>query len=441
MNFLKWSLLKQFTVFSLLAFTITAVSLNIFIYNHIKNDKIKDISEITSLAIDALIKPDLSSDVLLEPFPEPMRQKMNQKFMQLQKSNNFIGMNLWNKKGNLVYSTHRLVENKIDNNNNVLMKALNSGKSGYKIIGITKGEDTVLDHKEVIKIYTPVVYNLDISGVFEVYIPYSKVTKHTTLLNRLISVIIFSGLLVLYLLLLKLIQIASRTLISQNQSLKEQKNSLEKVFTELNSSYKNTVATLSKAVDARDPYTAGHSERVASLSLKIGKAHGLSEERMETLEISALFHDIGKLGVPDNILLMPGKLNDHEFQKIKEHPSIGVNILKNIDFLKDALPIILHHHERYSGKGYPDGISGEAIPLEARIISVADAYDAMTSDRPYRKSLTHEEAINEIIKFKGIQFDPEIADSFLSINPERPVKYKYCNNATIPFPIDIPKQA
>lgn len=255
-----------------------------------------------------------------------------------------------------------------------------------------------------------------VRGVFEVYIPYDEVKQHIDMLNRIITLVMFAGLLILYLFLLKIIYNASNTLITQNQSLQEQKEALEKAYVTLNSTYKDTVATLSNAVDARDPYTAGHSERVAAISLKIGKELGLSEDILERLEISALFHDIGKLGVPDNILLKPGKLDELEFQKIKEHPSIGVNILKNIDFLKDALPTILHHHERYSGNGYPDGISGKDIPLEARIICIADTFDAMTSDRPYRKGLSHEEAIAEIVRFKGIQFDPDIVDNFLSIN-------------------------
>jgi putative nucleotidyltransferase with HDIG domain len=297
------------------------------------------------------------------------------------------------------------------------MKTLNTGKSNYSIIHIDNNESSVSKNSEVIKIYTPIMYNWNISGVFEVYIPYSEGKQHITTLNRLITIVMFSGLLVLYLFLLKIIHTASNTLVSQNRSLQKQKYELEKAYTALNSTYKSTVATLSKAVDARDPYTAGHSERVSAISLEIGKELGLNEERIEMLEISALFHDIGKLGVPDNILLKPGKLDEREFQKIKEHPSIGVNILKDINFLKDTLPIILHHHEKYSGNGYPDGISGKDIPLEARIICVADAYDAMTSDRPYRRGLSHEEAITEILNFKGVQFDPDIVDSFLSINP------------------------
>ena len=246
--------------------------------------------------------------------------------------------------------------------------------------------------------------------------------QHINMLNQLITLVMFSGLLVLYLFLLKIIYNASNKLIAQNRSLLEQKEALEKAFGTLNSTYKDTIVTLSNAVDARDPYTAGHSERVAAISLGTGKKLGLSKENLEKLELSALFHDIGKLGVPDNILLKPGKLDALEYQKIMEHPSIGVNILKDIEFLNDSLPTILHHHERYAGKGYPDGISGKDIPLEARIICVADTYDAMTSDRPYRKGLSHKEAISEIIRFKGLQFDPEIADAFLTLEAETLLK-------------------
>jgi uncharacterized domain HDIG len=255
-----------------------------------------------------------------------------------------------------------------------------------------------------------------IRGVITDYIPYNQVTEHIDMLDRIIALVMFIGLLILYLFLLKIIYNASNTLMSQNQSLHLQKEALEKAYEVLNSTYKNTVATLSKAVDARDPYTAGHSQRVAAISLLIGKEIGLSDEHLETLEISALFHDIGKLGIPDNILLKAGKLDELELQKIKEHPTIGVSILKEVDFLKDVLPIIRHHHERYSGNGYPYGIKGNDIPLEARIISIADTYDAMTSDRPYRKGLSHEDAIAEIKRFSGIQFDPKIVDCFVLIN-------------------------
>jgi putative nucleotidyltransferase with HDIG domain len=201
----------------------------------------------------------------------------------------------------------------------------------------------------------------------------------------------------------------------QNKTLIENKLELESAYAELNNSYKNTIMALSNSIDARDPYTAGHSKRVADISLEIGKYLGLGKDKLDNLEIAALLHDIGKIGVPDEILHKSGKLNEYEYSKIKEHPAIGVNILKTIEFLKYTIPIILHHHERFNGGGYPLGITGYEIPLEARIITVADSYDAMVSDRPYRKGLPEDLAINELIKNTGIQFDELVVQAFLEL--------------------------
>jgi HD-GYP domain-containing protein (c-di-GMP phosphodiesterase class II) len=235
---------------------------------------------------------------------------------------------------------------------------------------------------------------------------------------RTISIIVFSGLLILYLLLIKIMYDSSMKMIKQNEALIHKSNSLKEAYSKLNLSYKNTIIALTKAVDARDTYTAGHSERVTQISFKIDEVLGLSPDQLNVLEIAALFHDVGKIGIPDQVLNKPGKLTVKEFNQIKEHPSIGVNILKTIEFLGNTLPMILHHHEKYDGSGYPFGISRETIPLESRIICVADSYDAMTSDRPYRKGLTHSVAVDELIKFKGIQFDPIIVEAFLKIDFE-----------------------
>lgn len=133
------------------------------------------------------------------------------------------------------------------------------------------------------------------------------------------------------------------------------------------------------------------------------------------LEYAALFHDVGKIGIPDSILLKDGKLTENEYEIIKIHPEMGVNILSSIDFLADVLPIIKHHHENFIGTGYPDQLKGEDIPLGARIIAIADTYDAMTSNRPYRKKISHDAAVEEIVRCKGYQFDNTIVVAFLEI--------------------------
>lgn len=175
------------------------------------------------------------------------------------------------------------------------------------------------------------------------------------------------------------------------------------------------VTALIESIDAKDPYTRGHSDRVNSFSIAIGKAMGLSEHNLKTLYWASHLHDLGKIGVPDIILTKKGKLTDEEFTVIKMHPDRGYSILKDIKYLKESLPGIRHHHERYDGKGYPQGLKGEEIPLHARIIAVADTYDAMTSTRSYRPARSHEETIKEIKRVAGTQLDKRVVQTWIEI--------------------------
>lgn len=175
-------------------------------------------------------------------------------------------------------------------------------------------------------------------------------------------------------------------------------------------------STLSAALDARDPYTAGHSMRVAEYSVMIGRKLGLAEEELDTLYKTALIHDIGKVGIPDMVLLKEGKLSEEEYLTIQRHPVLGESILQHVQpaqSIKPFLSGVRSHHERYDGKGYPDQLAGERIPLFGRIIAVADAFDAMTSDRPYRKGMKDEEAISILEQGRGTQWDPIIAGIFV----------------------------
>jgi len=259
------------------------------------------------------------------------------------------------------------------------------------------------------------VITTHIRADFADYMPVLEFEKHIFNINRIILAVVISGLVILYFLLIRIIQHTSKTLVEQNKNLIQQKGELEDAYDKLQHTYRDTVITLSRAVDARDPYTAGHSGRVASMSSKIARKLGVTKKELEQIELAAQFHDIGKIGIPDSILQKPSKLTEMEFNVIKEHPVIGTNILSNIEFLKDSLPIILHHHEYFDGRGYPYGISGTEIPVGSRIISIADTYDAMTSDRPYRKALSHEEAIQEIVRCKGTQLDAKIVEAALDV--------------------------
>ncbi|HLB05441.1 MAG TPA: response regulator [Thermodesulfobacteriota bacterium] len=172
------------------------------------------------------------------------------------------------------------------------------------------------------------------------------------------------------------------------------------------------VEALILALEARDHYTRGHSERVTEYSLEIGMEMGLSKREIDKLRHSARLHDLGKIGTEDTHLYKAGSLNQDETAMVARHPEIGCNILKSIRLMDEYIPGIRHHHERYDGSGYPEGLKGEAIPLIARIISAADAFDAMTSSRPYREGMDRGQALEELEKNRGIQFDPVVVDSF-----------------------------
>lgn len=180
------------------------------------------------------------------------------------------------------------------------------------------------------------------------------------------------------------------------------------------------IEALAAAVDARDAYTAGHSRRVADLSVALARAAGHDDAFCKTLRLAALFHDVGKIGVPDAILRKPGGLTDEEFAQMKQHPVIGADqLLPRVPFLREHLPGIRHHHERWDGRGYPDGLAGEAIPYIARLLSIADAYDATTSNRVYRQALLHDDVIRIMSTGSGIQWDPKLMEIWLEYLQER----------------------
>ena len=203
--------------------------------------------------------------------------------------------------------------------------------------------------------------------------------------------------------------------VEQMREIKKINTKLENTYEKLEKAYMESIQTIRYTVEAKDTYTRGHSDRVSEYSVLIGEKLGMSKEDIRRLQIGGLFHDVGKIGVPDNILQKNDKLTDDEYSEIKNHPTIGAQILSTASIFQDIIPIVKYHHERYDGKGYPCRLKGKDIPYLARITAVADAFDAMTSKRVYRDSLSIDVVISEIEKNKGTQFNPEIADVFLDI--------------------------
>ncbi len=197
-----------------------------------------------------------------------------------------------------------------------------------------------------------------------------------------------------------------------------------RLYSELKETFYITAETLTETIELRDPCTGGHTRRVKNYSMIIGRYLGLSKGELENLELAAILHDIGKIGIRDDILLKKGKLSEEEMQKMKMHSIYGSELLQGIKQLKKMLPVIKHHHERYDGAGYPDGLKGDEISLMAKILSVADSFDAMTTHRPYKERISPEAALIQLKQCAGTQFDPEVVEAFLKAFADGAVFYE-----------------
>ena len=199
-----------------------------------------------------------------------------------------------------------------------------------------------------------------------------------------------------------------------SESIETAIDQLKKAANENHQLFINSIRMLAAAIDAKDPYTRGHSERVARYSIAIGKNLHLPEKEMRNLRISSLLHDVGKIGIDDRILRKPGALSDDEFEVMKQHPVKGAAIMSGVSQLTECIAGMKYHHEKWSGGGYPDGLQGDAIPMQARIVAIADTFDAMTTNRPYQKAMEINYVVDKIKSFAGTRFDPKVIDAFVS---------------------------
>ena len=220
------------------------------------------------------------------------------------------------------------------------------------------------------------------------------------------------------------------TALQKNRLARERENI--RLFEALETAHFDAMKALAQAIEAKDHYTRGHCDRMVEYAVAIARELGLSEMEKKILRYAAALHDIGKIGIPEAILNKAGKLTEEEYTIMKAHPEKGAQIIRGVSFLTPVAPLIYHHQERYDGKGYPDGLVGEKIPLGSRIVAVLDTFDAMTSDRPYRKALPLERAIAELKRFSSQQFDPLVVDVFLRVLHERSWELHQFPHADVP---------
>jgi putative nucleotidyltransferase with HDIG domain len=309
-----------------------------------------------------------------------------------------------------------------------LAEVLETGEAEAELESLGHEEDAVeskLGIAHVLEVYAPIFGRGDrVIGAYEIYADSSPVEASISEHKRVIWMATFLVFGAIWALLVLLVRGASRTLRRQTDALRERSSALLESYRRLEQSSLEAIETLNATVDAKDPYTAGHSQRVQRVAVAIGEELGLTAERLEALRFGGLLHDIGKLAVPDAILTKPDRLTADEFELIKRHPAEGARIVGRLGRLKDAVPVIYNHHERWDGTGYPDGLAGDAVPLEGAIVALADAWDAMTTDRPYHRALTTSEAFSEISAGRGTQFAPVVVDAFFAAVRRRPVEFR-----------------
>ena len=288
----------------------------------------------------------------------------------------------------------------------------------------------------LLQVYAPIMAadGKRVIGAYEIYANPSSVDKLIGSRRRMIWIalaVVFVG---LWGALALLVRRASRLLRRQNERLRAHTARLAEANRLLEESALDAVASLNATVDAKDPYTAGHSQRVQRIALALAEELGLDRAQGEAVRFAGLFHDIGKIGVPDAILTKPGRLTELEYEIVKRHPEEGAKIVGRLHRLHDAVPAVLHHHERWDGNGYPHGLAGDEIPLEAAIVGLADAFDAMTTDRPYSDARPVDEAAEEIVRNRGTQFAPAVVDAFLAVFERTPTLFESAEPAE-PLPV------
>ena len=272
-------------------------------------------------------------------------------------------------------------------------------------------------HPRLLDTYVPIIGASGRTiGSYEVYVEADHLDAVIARGSRTIWLTVALVFASLFVALALLVRGASGRLQSQASALEQSAGELRESYGLLEQSSLDTIKTLNATVEAKDPYTAGHSHRVRDISLSVGRELGLSPERLEMLAASALFHDVGKIGVPDAILAKPSKLSPDEFEIVKQHAARGAEIVANMSRFEKGVAAIRHHHERWDGLGYPDGLAGEAIPLEASIIGLADAWDAMTTARPYSRPLPLSAALEQVRVGRGTQFRPDVVDALLAVS-------------------------
>jgi putative nucleotidyltransferase with HDIG domain len=408
------TLLRVFLVASAGILLAGALILSSVLSSRLKGQVINDARSSLTQYVDGVLRSQLVQHGAVVVRPQLSRRLVD----DLRRRPEIVTVKVWRANGVLAWTNRarRRIGHRFELDGN-LGTALHKNAAVAGIEVPDQEENAVersLGFGRLLEVYAPIddATNHRAIGAYEIYAD-PKRSEHLISANKhAIWVAVTLVFLALYLALALLVRSASRTLRRQGASLAARTAELSEAYAVLEQDALEAVETLNATVDARDPYTAGHSQRVQEIALSIARELGIEGRELDAIGHAGLFHDIGKLSVPDAILTKPAKLTVQEYELMKHHPADGAKIVAKFGRLRDAVPLIRHHHERWDGEGYPHGLEGSSIPLGAAIVGLADAWDAMTTDRPYHRALAPREAEAELRKNRGTQFAPTIVDAF-----------------------------
>ena len=417
------TLLKVFLLASAVILCIGAFALSTVLTGAVRSQALDDASVSLTQYVNGVLHDELVKDGRVTVIDASAIAERD-----LRNRPDILSLKVWSPDGTLAWTN--LAQERIGKRfplDGELGETIKEGVSQAGLSTLDQDEDAVesrLGVDKVVEVYTPILGdNGQPIGAYEIYADSKRLEALVSERSRQLWLVVLAVFLLLYASLALLVRGASGRMRRQTEKLKQRSNQLLDSYRDLEQSSLEAIEVLNATVEARDAYTAGHSVRVQRIAVAIGVELGLDSARMTALGHGALFHDVGKLAVPDAILTKPAKLDPDEFAIIKLHSERGAEIVGRLGRLRDAVPLIRHHHERWDGRGYPDGLAGDAIPLEAAIVGLADAWDAMTTARPYARALTLEEAHAEIRAGRGGQFSPVVVDAFVAAARHQPAEF------------------
>jgi putative nucleotidyltransferase with HDIG domain len=411
------TLLRAFLIASGLILLAGALVLGSILSSTLKHQAIDSRRDELLRYVDAVVGREVVRDgrVVVSPHASALLQD------EVRRESDLLSVKVWRADGTLAWTN--VGRNRIGRRFDVdgdLGETISENRTTGAIDSLSAdGEDSLenrlVGRNHVLEVYAPITTGGRVAGAYEIYAKSDRLESVISSRVRLIWLAVAGVFAVLWLVLAVLVRGASRMLRRQTTTLRQRSIELMDAYRRQEELSLEAIESLNATVEAKDPYTAGHSARVAEIAVAVGIELRLNLEQLDALRFGALFHDIGKLAVPDAILTKPDRLTDEEYELIKRHSDEGGRIVGKFGRLRPTVPIIRYHHERWGGGGYPDGLVGEQIPIEAAIVGLADAWDAMTTDRPYHRALTFEEAAEQIREGRGSQFVPEVVDAFFRV--------------------------